>query len=82
MANNIEDKLSQLYGQIAALEHLVVALYLAKPNKSEVQTIFTRQTERNAALDLYSDQPEEFLKGFSIRQTILAELLSAGAAGK
>ncbi len=82
MANNIEDKLSQLYGQIAALEHLVVALYLANPHKSEVQTIFTRQTERNVALDLYSDQPEEFLKGFSIRQNILAEFLSAGAASE
>lgn len=82
MANSIEDKVSQLYGQIAALEHLVVALYLATPHKSEVQTIFTRQTERNAALDLHSDQPEEFLKGFSMRQEILAELLSAGATGK
>ncbi len=82
MANNLEGKLSQLCGHIAALEHLVVALYLANSQKNEVQAIFARQTERNAALDLYSDQPEEFLKGFSVRQEILADLLSAGAAGK
>jgi hypothetical protein len=82
MENNLEKKLSELYGQVAALEHLVVALYLVNPQKSEVQAIFIRQTERNAALDLYSDQPKEFLKGFSFRQKILADLLAEGAASK
>ena len=76
------DHLQKLYGQIAALEHLVLALYEAHPNKSAVQADFLRQTERNAGLDLYSTQPEPFLEGFSIRQKLLAERLAASISSR
>ena len=71
-----DDQINQLYGQLAALEQLVLALLSAHPNKRAVQAAFLRQTERNTALDLYSTQPETFLEGFSIRQKILADVLA------
>lgn len=75
-----DSQLAQLSGQFAALEHLVLALLSAHPDKLAVRAAFLRQTERNAALDLYSTQPEAFLEGFSIRQKILAGVLSAYVA--
>lgn len=73
---------SQLCGQIAALEHLVLALVSEHPNRGAVQATFLRQTERNAALDLYSNQPEQFLEGFSVRQKMLADILAAYTANQ
>lgn len=79
---DINSQFAQLYGQFAALESLVLALLIAHPNKPAVQTAFLRQTEHNAALDLYSTQPEAFLEGFAIRQKILADVLSVYIANQ
>ena len=79
---DIDSQFAQLYGQFAALEHLVLALLISSPNKRAIQAAFLRQTERNAALDLYSTQPEAFLEGFAIRQKILADVLSVYIANQ
>jgi len=76
----MEKKLDQLYGQVSALEHLVLALYRAHPNKSAVQEDFLRKTEHNATLDLYTTRVEEFLDGFRIRHKILADVMAANIA--
>jgi len=76
------EELDDLRGQFAALEHLVIALLGAHPNKNEVQAIFLRQTEMNAAHDLYSTMPEAFLNGFSRRQKMLADLVAAYIANQ
>jgi hypothetical protein len=76
------EELDDLRGQFAALEHLVMAMLAAHPNKTEVQAIFLRQTEMNAARDLYSTSPEAFLNGFSRRQKMLADLIAAYIASQ
>ena len=60
--SDTQNQLNNLYGQLAALEHLVLALLVEHPNKGAVQAEFLRQTEENATHDLYSTRPESFQK--------------------
>ena len=74
--SSTDDQFSYLRGQLAALEHLVLAMYDAHPNKVAVQAEFLRQTAQNADLDLATTTPEAFLQGFAFRVKHLAENLS------
>ncbi len=76
--DDFQDQLNELRGQVAALQGLVVSLYLASPNKSEVRAIFERQSERNADLDLYEPLPEAFLSGYRRRAEILRVSFAVG----
>lgn len=71
--SDTENRFNDLYGQFAALEHLVLAMYEAHPNKVAVQVEFLRQTTRNADLDLATTRSEAFLEGFAIRAKILSK---------
>jgi hypothetical protein len=75
--SDADHKISQLCGQFAALEHLVLALLAEHLNKRQGQASFLKRTARNATLDLYSMQPEAFLEGFSARQKMLVDILEA-----
>ncbi len=71
-----DDQINYLSGQLAALEHLILAMYDAHPGKGKVQAEFLRQTTQNADLDLATTAPEAFLQGFAFRVKRLTENLA------
>ena len=61
------------------LEHLVLAIFDATPNKRRATEQFVKTTEGTNVEMLYSTMPEGFLAEFEFRRKVLLTLLTDAA---
>ena len=77
----IHKRITMALASLTALEHLVVALFDAIPDKRRVIDQFTDTTERTNVEFLYSTMPEGFAAEFELqRKVLLAQISDASTA--
>lgn len=72
----IHKRLTIALASMTALEHLVLALFDASPNKGKVISQFSKTTEGTNVEMLFSTTAEGFLAEFALQRKVLLALLN------
>jgi hypothetical protein len=76
---DLAKQVSFLSGQIAAMETLIQALYVAHPNKEAVQAFYASEIADSAQLLKSAGAAPEMISGFLARSEATGKWLAAGA---